>query len=176
MGEVSYCQHNEEEVLFELIGDQREGVVFDVGARLSGSNTARLILERGFGGVLVEKSQKEATKLDALYVHSPDVWVHHVEATFDNINDLAPPFIDVCSIDVDSIDWWLWARLEVNPKIMVVEANMNMKSGVAPYRLNLNWRKNPYGASVDAFMKLAEIKGYEFVKKEGVNLIFRRGQ
>jgi len=165
-------QHGEDAVLFDLIGDQVGGIVFDVGARLKGSNVAKLIEERDFTGVLVEANKASAEILKKEF--GDKVIVFNVQATFDNINQLAPPEIDVCSIDVDSIDWWLWARLEVNPRFVVIESNTKMKTGYAPYDPDVNWHSKPYGASGDALKKLGEIKGYELVTQKGVNLIFRR--
>ena len=168
-------QHGEDAFLMEQWGDRGPGVVFDVGARLRGSNVAKLIKERGFSGVLVEMNEGSAKQLED-YFKDDDVEVHQVKCTMDNINELAPPNIDILSIDVDSIDWWLWARLEQRPKYVVIESNLQMKTGYADYNPDVNWRQNRdnYGASQEALIKLGEIRGYRHLTTKKVNLIFER--
>ena len=91
--------------------------------------------------------------------------------------------IDVFSLDMDSVDYWLWDALDVvNPRIVVVEIQELWgahEKWTRPYRMDgatLSHRIPSMGASIGAFTYLAEKRGYRLVgcMKEGFNAFFVR--
>lgn len=141
-------------------------VLCDIGARYQGSNSANLIENYGWSGVLVDKNQVAADELAKKFPHCK---VLNVEAKPETVNDLVPKDCHFLSIDVDSCDWWLWANLVCRPALVVIETNplpgLYVKAtGVA----------GGYGCSVDAAIALGELKGYNYVGRNVVNAFFVR--
>lgn len=151
--------------IFDEIGEGSK-ILCDIGARLNGSNSAYLLTERGWSGVLVDKRQDHCTELESLPAK-----VVCATATIDNINELVPHGTQFLSIDVDGPDWWLWGALYERPALVVVETNPMPGFFVAcpPFS------KANYGMSVDAARWMGERKGYTFVGRTAVNCFFVRG-
>ena len=71
---MTYSQNGEEETILEFFADQPRGSVLDVGAAdgVTFSNT-RALIERGWGGVLVEPEPAAFLKLLDLYKDRSDI-------------------------------------------------------------------------------------------------------
>lgn len=92
--------------------------------------------------------------------------------------------VDLLSIDIDGIDYWLWKRMDfVNPRVVVVEYQDILgpeRAWSIPYSSNFTWKSNlgpDYGgASLMAFIKLGRQKGYRFIgcQSLGFNAFFLR--
>lgn len=136
----------------------------DIGARLEGSNSANLIRNHGWSGVLVDADQRAADELRNAF---PGCAVHHVKATIENVNALVPEGTHFLSIDVDSVDWWLWANLVRRPALVVIETNPLPGVFVAGIATS-----GGYGCSVDAAKMLGEMKGYDYLGRNVVNAFF----
>jgi len=91
--------------------------------------------------------------------------------------------IDLLSIDIDGMEYWIWQAIEViSPRVVVIEANgkFGERSISVPY--DEDWiydsEKAPFyhGASLAALSKLAESKGYRLVgtNRFGFNAFFLR--
>jgi hypothetical protein len=88
--------------------------------------------------------------------------------------------VDVLSIDIDGIDYWVWKALDATPRVVVIEFNCCLPADRAvtvPVRdpiTSLEDRKSQFaGASLAALVKLANTKGYRFVGgSAGVNAFF----
>ena len=97
----------------------------------------------------------------------------------DNINEIIKENcdfnIDLFSIDLDGIDYWILKNLNLNskPKIFVIEynSNFNLKNVSVPNKKKFDRKKYHYsnlcyGASITAFINLMYKKGYYLI---GVN-------
>lgn len=182
----AYSQNDEDGKLlyiFALIGFTNRICVEIACGRPQGSNCANLIVNWGWTGLLIDDNPEcvESTKQyyqahDNTEIHPPKVIKSWVSA--ENINNLIKQNgiageIDLLSIDVSGIDYWLWKNLEIiNPRVVVIEYNSILgpdKSITVPYKSSFDRFKihNYYnGASLKAVIKLAKQKGYKFI---GVN-------
>jgi hypothetical protein len=161
-----------------------------------GSNTANLFLHHGFSGLIFEGNNENAEALRLAYStqkatrHSPpEIICEYV--TPKNVGHLITSKgvkgeIDLLSIDIDSIDYWIWDAITViEPNVVVVEVqcilNENESKTVPPdFKETLfetidNKRYGVYNsASLKAFTKLACKKGYSLVATSqlGFNAFF----
>jgi len=98
--------------------------------------------------------------------------------TRDNINKIVTDAgfdgeIDLLSVDLDGVDYWVWEALDcVRSRIVVVEFQSGLGPDAAltvPYSDNFQWEKGTQyaGASLAAMINLGKYKGYRFV---GTNL------
>ena len=107
--------------------------------------------------------------------------------TKDNINEIfskhnVPKKFDLLSIDIDGNDYWVWKELNYEPSVVIIEYNSNFGHGES-YALtynpghNFHIDGNAYSASLTAFLKLSESKGY-FLHDEinSTNLIFVKNE
>ena len=173
-----YCQHDEEAIVltvFDAIG--HKGTLCDIGARLMYSNSARLIFEHGYSGVLVDIHKEAARELETRFSGYP-VEVFCQKATVDNVNEFVRD-ADFLSIDIDTYDWWLWAFANHSPRLVCVEINPHI-TGLQIVKYNEHAAKmyggkmNGYNASKGAFELLGRLKGYSTIALTGTNMIFAR--
>jgi hypothetical protein len=169
---MKHSQFDEEVHLWAILGEIGDGtkVCSDIGARLEGSNVARLIEERGYFGHLVDADEHSA---NALRRHFPQVEVVNTAATIENINSLVPNDTWVLSIDIDSHDWWLWANLRARPAVIIMETTPCKGIRVAEYGCTRK-DKAGYGASLGAMQALGAMKRYDYIGRTEVNAIFVR--
>lgn len=131
---------------------------------------------------LFGKAKKEVSSFD-------DVRFVCVEITPSNLNtvlceNLDSLFVDVVSIDVDSIEFWLLKALDaIKPRIIVVEysAVFGFDSLTIPFIKSFYYKEYHrrgyyHGASLPALVKIGEKKGYSLVgcDSTGVNAFFIR--
>jgi hypothetical protein len=190
VGFRSYSQHEEDGILlfiFALIGTTNKHSVEICAGDGVECNTANLILNHRWVGILFDGNQDNTKKAKQFYSSHPDSkhWpptiVHHW-ITRHNINSLLDTHgfqgqIDLLSLDVDGVDYWLWKDLNiVSPRVVVLEFNHLWgpeKSVTVPYSDQFVGGFTPYGsdyagASLNAFIRLGRTKGYRFV---GTNAI-----
>jgi hypothetical protein len=132
------------------------------------------------------------------YAASRDTFIHppffvHSWITRKNINGLVKDHgleseIDLFSLDMDGVDYWIWQALTVvAPRVVVLEYQDILGPGrscTVPYADDFNAAKYPVtsgmpnfaGASLAAFVKLGESKGYRLVgvNRYGYNAFFVR--
>lgn len=191
-----YSQADEDGLLlfiFSQIGFKSKKLVDMACGRPHGANATNLILNWGFHALLVDGNQSHIQECEAFYRNHPDsrlfpprminAWI-----TAENINDLLRENdfnseIDLLSLDVDGVDYWLWERLEaVSPRVVVVEYQdcfTSDKAVTVPYRHDFNrfdFHPDYFGASLGAFVKLGIAKGYRLVgcNRYGYNAFFVR--
>lgn len=177
-----HSQHEEDGILlfvYSLIGMGTKRCV-EIG---SGDgiecNCANLIVNHRWIGLLCDTSEANVARAREYYAGNPDTryWppvVVRAHATRDNINEIVggngfTGEIDLLSIDVDGIDYWLWKALDcVSPRVVVVEINHlwgPQRAVSVPYRDDFRAEFTKYGsdyagASIAAFVKLGQEKGY----------------
>lgn len=158
-----YSQGGQDGVLvliFNKIGHGRKLCV-EFGARdgVELSNTANLRLRYGWIAILIDAEPKSEIVFNHLIMP-------------DNINEIFKYHyvlnrIDYLSIDVDGNDYWIWQALEDKPRVVSIEYNSkfrNDESYAIKYNPDHKWEGDDYyGASLLAFKKLGERKGYTLV-------------
>ena len=182
-------QHEEDGItvaLFDRIGAATHRFV-EVGAGVNGGNSGYLAKECGWTGLMLEIDGGRVASLRRRF--APAVAVVEAQVTRENINDLVSTNgyagdVDLLSIDIDGIDYWVWERLSAcRPRVVIVEYNPFFgadRAVVIPYdpRFNRHTFDVPraayYGASLSALEKLGARKGYRLalVEPRGVNAFF----
>lgn len=141
-------------------------------------NTKFLLLHDNWSGLCMDGSSKamEALRNRKLY------WQHTIESkgafiTKENINRLISESgisgdIGLLSTDIDGVDWWVLDTIDcIQPRILICEYNalFGSKEKVSvPYKPDFYSTSEHYsnlyfGASLAAFVDLADRKGYKLV-------------
>lgn len=155
------------------------------------SNTRFLLMARNWRGLILDGSQGHIAKIKADAIS----WRHDLTAvsafiTRDNINGLISSArfsgdIGLLSVDIDGNDYWVWQAIEaVSPHIVVVEYNAvlgDLAALTIPYdpafaRGKAHFSHLYWGASITAFARLANAKGYSLLgtNAAGCNAFFVR--
>jgi hypothetical protein len=192
-----HSQNGEDGILlyiFSLIGTtSRKSVEICAGNGVE-CNTANLIINHGWQGLLVDGSQDNIDAAKAFYERHPNTrlsppalavsWV-----TAENVNGLISSRgfggeIDLFSLDVDGVDYWIWRAIDcMQPRVVVLEFNGVLGPDerlTIPYdpAFKLDLAKLPHkcGASLSAFAALGRDKGYRLVGVQslGINAFFVR--
>jgi len=213
----AYSQFGEDGILlylFSVIGATNKKCVEICGGG-GNDNTANLIINHGWNGLFFEGSESHIQRGRQFYARCADtkVWPPKlVQAwiTAENVNSLIAKQgysgeIDLLSLDMDGVDYWVWKAIEcIRPRVVVVEYNNIWgpdESVTIPYRYDfiaennnvspLYYQKrrvvntfagkqiadrvdNYFGASLAAFVKLGQQKGYRLVgcERYGLNAFF----
>jgi hypothetical protein len=122
-------------------------------------------------------------------LHYPPRFVH-AWITAENVDSLIGgngfrSEIDLLSLDIDGVDYWLWNAIEVvSPRVVIAEVQAiwgSERSVTVPY--SPDFRAGFFkgfgiysGASLPAFVKLGRKKGYRLVgcQRYGFNAVFLR--
>jgi len=160
-------------------------VEFGTGGGLE-NNTAKLILQDRWGGLLIEGNEALHKRISALYAPYLQVKILNRFITKENIESIfqsagVPAEFDLLSIDIDGNDYWVWQALHgYKPRIVVVEYNASYpppKKMVIAYDPKFVWRGTSYfGASLASLAALGSKLGYALVGTDsrGVNAFFVR--
>lgn len=171
--------------IFALIGMTNRKCL-DIGSgNPFGSNVANLIVNQGFTGLLIDGSKDNIDQCREFYGASIETKLFpptllNTFVTAENINELVVKHglsgsIDLLSLDIDGIDYWIWKALDaVDPRVVVVEYQDMMgpdRAWTVPYRPDFDMTSFPVnkdnfnycGASLNAFNKLAKSRGYRLV-------------
>jgi hypothetical protein len=189
-----YSQNDEDGLLlyiFSLIGSTNKVCVDIAYPTPLGANTTNLICNWGWTGLLIDGSEANAKKCRTFFARHQDTVIYpptvkSAWVTAENINNLIQESgisgeIDLFSLDVDGVDYWLWKSLTaVQPRVVVCEfANYwgTKRAVTVPYDPQFNrFHGSPdfMGASLPAFVKLAKEKGYRLVgcNRYGFNAFF----
>jgi len=194
----TFSQNGEDGILlylFSLLGTTNKKIV-DIGCG-NGivSNGANLIINHGWTALLLDGNENNIRLGREFYSKCPDtaVWPPtFVQAwiTKDNINSLISTYsfegeIDLLSIDIDGIDYWIWQAIDcIKPRVVVLEY-MDVWgpdiSVTVPYKEDFVGKYDEFGlyygsASLAAFVKLGKEKGYRLVgcQRYGFNAFFVR--
>jgi hypothetical protein len=180
-----YSQTDEDGILlhlFTLIGTRTKQCVEVAFGSPYGANTTNLLCNWGWTGLLIESSESQTRYTREFFGGHPDTSIFpptvvNAWVTKENINALIAEHgftgeIDLLSLDLDGMDWWIWKELEViRPRVVVVEYQDiwgSERAVTAPYRADFVRQpgaptEDHFGASLPAFVKLAHQKGYRLV-------------
>lgn len=185
-----YSQWEEDAILLHLFGilgmTNRRCVELCAGDAME-CNTTSLILRHGFTGLLcdggeanVRGARRFFARCRATRAAPPTVVCRWLTA--ENVNavvggaGLHGP-VDLLSIDVDGIDYWLWKALEVvRPRVVVIEMNHLWgaeRSVTVPYDPDFTpvftrHGSDYAGASLPALVGLARSRGYRLVTTNAI--------
>lgn len=181
--------------LFALVGSGGRRLI-DIGAAsYSSSNTANLLLHHRWTGLLIEGNPDAVASARAFYDAASFGGVQVVNSfvTSENVNDILREHgvtgeVDLLSIDIDGMDYWVWRSTSViSPRVVVIEFQDILgreRAVTVPYSPSFRLRNYPVnahsndyvGASLSAMIKLGREKGYRLVgtNRLGYNAIFVR--
>ncbi|MCP5346830.1 MAG: hypothetical protein R3F41_15465 [Gammaproteobacteria bacterium] len=194
----AFSQNGEDGILlyiFSIIGTTNKKCVEICAGNGIECNSANLILNHGWQGLLIDGKAANVQKGKAFYSSHQDsfsfppkfieAWVER-----ENVNQLISDNdfsgdVDLLSIDMDGVDYWIWDAIDViKPRVVVVETQCIWgadTSVTVPYRRDFS---SPLidgfglysGASLLAFNKLAKSKGYRLIGTQalGFNAFFVR--
>jgi len=186
-GSKTYSQGSEDGMIAEIfkrIGTtSKRFLEFGIEDGLE-CNSALLLLE-GWTGVWIEGSASLAKQAQSYFKGYP-VEIAHSLVTVENADALISRLtgeveLDLLSIDIDSLDYWVWEAIRsVRPRVVVIEYNASFPPHLQKTVAcdpNFVWTgTNYFGASLGALASLGEKKGYRLVgcTPEGVNAFFVR--
>lgn len=201
VGFKAFSQTDEDGILLyilSIIGSaSKRAVEFCAGNGVE-CNSANLIINHGWHGLLVDGDDQLVKSGVDFYNRNPHTYVYppvfvHRWITRDNVNSLIMEHgfsgdIDLLSIDMDGVDYWIWQAIDcIEPRVVVVEYQDILgpdKSCSVPYSDSFNssdysssrGMPNFCGASLLAFVKLVRSRGYRLVgcNRYGYNAFFIR--
>jgi hypothetical protein len=154
-------------------------------------NTTNLIVNHGWWGCLFDSDAASVDRGRAFFASHKDTFLHPPAfncawITAENINQHIAAAglhgeIDLLSLDLDGMDYWIWRALDVvTPRVVVCEIHNPIPPDLAltvPYQPD--FRSDPAdpdfrGASLAAMAKLGRAKGYRLVgtHRFGFNAFF----
>lgn len=196
----TYSQNCEDGLLlyiFSLIGmGGRRSVEVCAGNGIE-CNSANLIIHHGWQSLLVDGNSDLIYEGQQYYARHPNTrrtppkllcsWI-----TCETINRIIQDNgfngdLDLLVIDMDGVDYWIWKAIDVvKPRLVVLEYNNRWpesESVSVPYAPDFVTKEHPgpgnlvyFGASLGAFHKLANEKGYRLIgaNSENTNAFFLR--
>jgi len=155
------------------------------------SNTRFLLINNNWSGLVMDGSKDNIRFIKSDFIYwKYDITAYESFITTDNINELIRRYtslkdIGLLSIDIDGNDYWVWKAISaIEPRVVICEYNSlfgKSRAVTVPYKPDFERRKAHYsdlyfGASLPAFCRLAEEKGYDFIGTAGagVNAFFVR--
>lgn len=191
-----FSQNDEDGILlyiFSLIGTVNKKVVEVCAADGIQCNSANLIINHGWTGLLFEGDEEAVKKGRAFYANCKDTHIFppqfvHAWIDAECINTLISSHgfkneIDLLIVDMDGVDYWIWKAIDcIKPRVVIVEYQDIWgaeRSVTVPYRRDFNRfdiHEDYFGASLPAFVKLGREKGYRLVgcNRYGFNAFFVR--
>jgi hypothetical protein len=201
IGFKCYSQADEDGILlfiFSVIGTSKKLCVEICAGDGIECNTANLIVNHGWHGLLVDGDEALVAWGKEFYSRSPQTYVFPPRfvcswVTRPRVNELLTTNgfageIDLLSLDLDGTDYWIWEAIEaVTPRVVVLEYQDILgpdRSWTVPYSDDFSAAAYPQtdgmpnfaGASLGAFVKLGRRKGYRLVgvNRYGYNAFFVR--
>ena len=181
-----YSQNGEDGVIRELVRrlkmDKNPGQVVEFGAwdGIHLSNTFALVEGLSWRALYIEGDPEKYGDLVKTSERVPTItpvnaWILTEPGGTGSDLDLViqqhgvPNDFEILSIDIDSFDLDVWARLQAKPKIVVIEINSAIEPGI----IRWHGRGKLSGNSFSATLAVATAKGYTLVCHTG-NMIFVR--
>ena len=176
----SFSQNGEDGLLlyvFSQIGmASRRSVEIGCGSGVE-CNTANLIVNHGFRDLLLDAREGRLALGRRFFRKCRDTCLHqprlvHTWVTRENIDKMIRDHgytgsIDLLSIDLDGMDYWIWEAIDcIEPRVVVVEYNATFgatQSIAVRYRPGFRRTTEPFGASLAALVKLGRRNGYRLV-------------
>ena len=198
LGFRKYSQFEEDGLLlyvFSVIGTTNRNVVELCAGNGIECMAANLIVNHGWHGYLFDGDESKVREGREFFARRPQLAMRqpvyrHAWLTAENVNDIVGAElhgeIDLLSIDVDGMDYWLWKALDcVRPRVCIVEAANYIPSDLSltvAYDPQAGMKEKPgletwyRGASLLAMTRLAKARGMRLIgaNQHGFNCIFVR--
>ena len=191
----SYSQNGEDGIIlliFSVIGTESKKVLEICAGDGIECNAANLVINHGWNGLLFDGSKKLNRRGERFYSGVTNAWrsrrippkIVNAWVNAENVNELIKENgfqgeIDLFSLDMDGVDYWIWKALEVvKPRVVLLEYNNRLdptSSLTVPYdpafigRAVSTSGEGYFGASLLAFNKLATEKGYRLIGSNSPN-------
>lgn len=177
--------------IFSLIGTTTKICAEIAYPSPHGGNVTNLLLNRDWWGILICGKEKERQEV-VRYYSAKDVYppvVKQAWVTVENVNNVITDGLkmldrgqelDLLSIDIDGMDYWIWKALTSSPRVVIIEYHdvFTTESVTVPYNPDFvrDISKPDYrSASLPALVKLGKEKGYHLVSTvDPCNAIFIR--
>jgi len=192
VGFRKYSQFEEDGLLlyiFSLIKPINRSCVEICAGNGRECNTSNLIINHGWWGYLFDGNEHNVKSGEAFFAQNKDTFLYPPKftkawITAENVNDLiaksgASGPIDLLSLDIDGMDYWVWEAINViDPQVVVCETHNPIPPDLAltvPYDPNFVFESEIFrGASLAAMNKLGRKKGYRLVgtHRYGFNAFF----
>ncbi len=154
-------------------------------------NTANLIINHGWWGHLFDGDEQNVKSGKAFFAACKDTFLYpprfnRAWFTAENVNEHiaasgARGPIDLLSLDIDGMDYWIWKAISVvDPQVVVCETHSPIppdKALTVPYDPEFICRSgNVRGASLAAMSKIGKEKGYRLIgaHRYGFNAFFMK--
>ena len=142
------------------------------------SNTRYLAEKLGWSGLYIEGDSLKYDNLVSNYAENKKITCVNAFVEISGINSLdnllashsAEASIDILSIDIDGMDFYIWQSLISRPAIVIIEFNPSVPNDVVfvqPCNSALN-----QGCSLLALITLAQTKGYSLACATNLNAFF----
>jgi len=152
-------------------------------------NTANLIINHGWWGYLFDGDEENIQTARRFFGRNKDTFIYpprlqRVWITAENVNAVIEEAgvrgpIDLLSLDIDGMDYWIWKAISVvEPQVVVCETHNPIppdKALTVPYDPDfVSVSENYRGASLAAMCKLGREKGYRLIgtHRFGFNAFF----
>lgn len=153
--------------------------------------TANLIINHGWWGHLFDANARNVRDGRAFFSRNMDTFLYpprFTEAwiTAENVNDQivrsgVTGAIDLLSIDIDGMDYWVWKAIDViDPQVVVCETHNPIppdRALTVPYSPDFAFESEDYrGASLAAMCNLGRERGYRLIgtHRFGFNAFFMK--
>jgi hypothetical protein len=192
VGFRKYSQFEEDGILlyiFSLIPPISRTCVEICAGKGRECNTANLIINHGWWGHLFDGDEGNVKEGQAFFLQHKDTFLYPPRftkawITAENVNAQiaqsgAKGPIDLLSLDIDGMDYWVWKAISViEPRVVVCETHNPIppdRALTVPYDPAFVFQSEDYrGASLPAMCKLGREKGYRLVgtHRFGFNAFF----
>lgn len=181
----AYSQTGEDGILlyvFSVLGVTNKRVLEICAGNGIECNAANLLINHGWHGLLFDGNDINVKIARDYYAGSKDTPVIgpkcvHAWLTKENINSLIEEHgfagePDLLSLDIDGNDYWLWEAMTcISPRVVILEYENAWgphRAVTQAYKADSHWKPHPLslptcGASLAAFVKLGQRKGYRLV-------------
>lgn len=190
LSEVGYKIHSQTDedgiilYIFSLIGIMKKLYVeIGISGNLEG-NCTNLAINFGWHGLFIDGDKDNTNMIQLFLDNNPSTrlfppkvinrWITKENIDKTIVNAGFKGEIDLLSIDIDGMDYWIWNAIKsINPRVVIIEANakLGLHSITIPYTSNWHYSPEQYphyhGASLPALIKLGKKKGYRLI---GTNL------
>jgi len=192
VGFRKYSQFEEDGILlyiFSLVPPMNKKCVEICAGNGQECNTANLIINHGWWGYLFDGNEQNVKEGAEFFSRNKDTFLYpprftRAWVTAENVDDVIAKAgvsgpIDLLSLDIDGMDYWVWKAISViQPQVVVCETHNPIppdKALTVPYDPQFVFESENYrGASLSAMCKLGRDKGYRLVgtHRFGFNAFF----
>lgn len=186
-----YSQNGEDGIIHFLVSQigKDTGTFIEIGSGAGLVNcTSYLARKLKWSGIWINNTPL-SSKVSKIVKKLKNIHFYQEQVSPRNVNSIIKKYlpskkVDILSIDIDGLDYWVWEAItEISPRIVVIEYNASfgfhsiVVRNIDPFsRYKIHKSGFYHGASLVALTKLAKKKRYTLVgcDSTGVNAFFVR--